>query len=209
MPLASGRAWVRRALPVSQRDQARQFLDPGLERIGDLQEQLAALARRHARPGGIGRGRGLDGAIDVLGAPARNFGDRPAVRRVLDQKDFAGGAVDPFSADQHLRLLERRRFAARRRHCRHDRLHHSSSTRCGRAYAAMMGQVKREEKGRFGRIPPIGRTPRSPHRPPGCRGFPVDRTRPATGAGQEPAGHACLQFPQLVDTVTRDQRMTQ
>ena len=64
-----------------QRDGARQLLAAGLERIGDLEQRLAAFARHDLAPVGKGLGGGRDGAVDVGGIAARDLGDRRALGR--------------------------------------------------------------------------------------------------------------------------------
>ena len=56
-------------------DDARQLLDARLDRVGDPLQDAPALARHHPAPGREGGGRGLDRAVDVLGAAARHAGD--------------------------------------------------------------------------------------------------------------------------------------
>jgi hypothetical protein len=84
-----------------ERDGPRHLLGAGLQRLGDLEQRLAALARRHLAPFGIGLGRGDDGAIDVGGVAAWYFRDRLLLGRVLDGKARARGAFHPLAADQH------------------------------------------------------------------------------------------------------------
>ena len=84
-----------------ERDRARDLLGAGLQGLGDLEQRLAALARRHLAPFGIGLGRGGDGALDVGRVAARHFGDRLALGGIFDGDSCAGSALDPLAADQH------------------------------------------------------------------------------------------------------------
>src|SRR5690606_1590288 len=83
-------------------DDAGQLLDTRFNRIGDLLQHAAALARNDAAPALERLGRGRDCAVDVFGPAARDAGDRLAVARTLDDDLATAGAVGPLAVDQHL-----------------------------------------------------------------------------------------------------------
>jgi hypothetical protein len=74
----------------------------GLEGVGDLeQDQAAVLGRRLAPRLERGRGR-VDGPVDVLLVGRRHLRDDLAVRRVLDVQRLARRRVDELAADELL-----------------------------------------------------------------------------------------------------------
>ena len=84
-----------------QRDRARHLLGALLQLVGDLQQHLAAVARRHLAPFDKGLGGDGHGVIHIGGVAARHIGDRLLLGRVLDRDARARRAVDPLAADQH------------------------------------------------------------------------------------------------------------
>ena len=82
------------------------LVHPGLERVGELEEHVAAVRRRGLLPRLEGGRGGLDRPVDVLLAAGRDLGDGLARGRVLDGQCLAGGGVDPLPADELLVRLD-------------------------------------------------------------------------------------------------------
>ena len=75
-----------------------------IERVGEPEQHLGALARRRLEPFRESLLRGLHCPVDVLGARARHLGDRLAGGRIQHFHGLAPGRVDPFAADEVLVL---------------------------------------------------------------------------------------------------------
>jgi len=86
-------------------DDAGELLHAGLDGIGDLLQQAAALARDDAAPAGEGLARGLHGPVDIFCTPARDAGDGLAVAGRLHGDLLTRCRVDPGPVDQHLHVL--------------------------------------------------------------------------------------------------------
>src|SRR6516164_7283455 len=115
--LASVRAWVRSALPVSR----------AMVRASSSTRASSASAIRassRARPGGKGIGRGFHRARDIFGAAPRHLGDWTSVRWIFNFEPLARNAVDPFAADQHALFLRRGLVFTYFGDSRHCHLHH-------------------------------------------------------------------------------------
>src|SRR5439155_3128868 len=95
-------ARVRERLADVPRLELRELLGVLVDRVRELQEQLGPLAGRRLEPFGKRLLRGLDCAVDVLGARARHLGDRLAGRGIQDLHGLAVGRVDPLAADEVL-----------------------------------------------------------------------------------------------------------
>jgi hypothetical protein len=82
-------------------DNLGEFFDAGFHRLGDFQQQAAALAGCDLAPGGEGFVGGVDGSVDVFLGATRDGGDGGAACRVFDVQGRAGRAVDPGTVYQH------------------------------------------------------------------------------------------------------------
>ena len=75
-----------------------------LRALGDLlvgrPQQLAAVARRRARPVGLRRHGGVEGGPAVGDRSRRDVGQHPAARRVVDRDGLSVAAVAPLPADE-------------------------------------------------------------------------------------------------------------
>ena len=69
------RARVAQRMAGVERFEARQLVGVGLDEVGELEQDAAAVGRRHAAPGREGALRRSDGAVDVLAAGHRHVGD--------------------------------------------------------------------------------------------------------------------------------------
>ena len=69
------------------------------QQLGEAEEDLAPPRSWDEPPVLVGRLRGGDCAVDVLGARARESADRLAVRGARAFEGLAGGGVDPLAAD--------------------------------------------------------------------------------------------------------------
>ena len=79
-----------------ERLDAREFVDPGADKIGELQEQPPALGRGETSPGPMKRALGrLDRRIDIGGLPAGDFADLDPARRIFDRQAFGPIAARP------------------------------------------------------------------------------------------------------------------
>ena len=85
----------------------RQLLGVVVDHVGELEQQLHPVLRRLVAPLGIRLAGGLDGALDVLGARARDLGDHLAGGRIEDLHRLARRRVDPLAADEVLVLGHR------------------------------------------------------------------------------------------------------
>ena len=85
----------------------RELLGVVVDHVRELEQELGALLRRLPEPLGRGGLRGLDGAVDVLGAAARHLGDRLAGRGRDHLHRLAGGRVGELAADEDLVLRGR------------------------------------------------------------------------------------------------------
>ena len=100
--VASPRAWVRIALPVSAA-----IVCASSSPIAARSSAIFSSATPRSRDGLPAPlrerlGRGLHRTVDVLGRPARHAAERLAPGRVLDLDPVSAGRVDPLAADQHL-----------------------------------------------------------------------------------------------------------
>ena len=77
-----------------------QLLGVGLDRVGDLQQRLLALAGRRTSPLAEGAVGGLVGRVDLLRPADGRLGDDLAGRRVDDVARRAGAAVDVRATDE-------------------------------------------------------------------------------------------------------------
>src|SRR5262245_5270549 len=99
--LASGRAWVLSALPVS----SAMILANSSARASTASAifcRMRPRSRHHLALAGKGRGRRLHGAIDTLGIAARDAGEKAALARALAPDPVTEGAANPIAVDQHL-----------------------------------------------------------------------------------------------------------
>ena len=79
----------------------RQLLDMGLDRIGPAPQQAAAIDGGHPAPeAGMGRARGRDGLIDVVGAAAGDLREHGAARRIDHRQRLAAARRDRLVADE-------------------------------------------------------------------------------------------------------------
>ena len=104
---ASGRAWVRRAFPVSS---AIVRASSSIRGSSASASSARVAARRFRR--GIMRDQAGNASAAAFTAratsstpTARDLGDRPAVRWIFDLKHLARRALDPLPADQHERTF--------------------------------------------------------------------------------------------------------
>ena len=86
-------------------DDAGQLLHPRLDGVGDLLQHAAAFARDDLAPAGERLACGLHGAVDILGAPARDAGDDLPIAGRFNRDRLARRRVDPAAVDQHLHAL--------------------------------------------------------------------------------------------------------
>ncbi len=136
-----------------------------LEQPREAEQDLAALGRRDEPPLLERLLRGRDGAVDVLGAGARERAERLAGRRDRRLERLAGDGVDPLAADQVLELPRRDR--------------HAGESSDASAQAASGGSVEGNVPGRA-RAPPVAdlalaavvARPRAGRRPRGGRSRP-------------------------------------
>jgi hypothetical protein len=97
---------ARRRLAAVLRFQARERGRLGLDPIGELQEQHAALGRRGTRPGGKRSARGGNRGIDLAGRGFLDDRDGLAGRRVQNLLGLTVAGHE-FAVDQHLGLQHR------------------------------------------------------------------------------------------------------
>jgi hypothetical protein len=84
-----------------ERLQPGQLVAMGGDEIRQLEHQGAALLRRHLAPGTLHRGvGGAHGAVDILGAGARDLGDRFLGRGIDGREIRTGTGGDPFVVDE-------------------------------------------------------------------------------------------------------------
>jgi hypothetical protein len=89
-----------------ERDQSREVFVPGLKRVTDPLQHAPAFARRHLAPGLERFGCSMHRTINVLGLSARDFGNDPALSRILDCDGFAGSGLYPCAVDEHARAQD-------------------------------------------------------------------------------------------------------
>ena len=87
-------------MPGIERLELGKFLGVGLDSVRKLEQQVASVHRRHARPAREGFARSLDRPVDVGLLGLRDFGDQRVVVRVQDRDARTRLRVDELTIDE-------------------------------------------------------------------------------------------------------------
>ena len=85
-----------------ERFEPRQLFGVGLDQVGQLQQDAAAVGGGHAAPGRERTRRGGDRTVDVLAPGHRHLGDGRVVVRVQRRQRLARCGVDEAAVDEEL-----------------------------------------------------------------------------------------------------------
>ena len=102
------RAGVAHRLAVVERLERREFIDLGLDQVGESHHDPAAVAGVHSRPRSLVKRlpSGADGEFDIGGVTLRHLGDHFLRGRVERLEGLATPGGHPLTVDEQLRLAD-------------------------------------------------------------------------------------------------------